>query len=122
MVLGRAGYGLGNGAHLGERIHDRTGSFVIEIGPVPYDTFTRFFPYRVKPADSEDEDTEEYVPLGEQIHELVLCYLRDPLDFVIEVILDTEKEEWPLLGEAKTLLGRGAWLGERSREPIRIAL
>jgi type VI secretion system protein ImpH len=126
-ILGDSTYTLGRGLHLGERLKDSAGNFIISIGPVPNHLFQQFFPswkmkYSSDHLNSEQEQNRQKSSLSEQMSALVHNFLRDPLDFVIEVILDTHSLGQPVLGSSVALLGRGFWLGNRPSEEIKIKI
>jgi type VI secretion system protein ImpH len=116
VILGGNCNGLGKGAYLGETIQDRAGSFSIEIGPVSFNSYRDFFP-----LVNQDKQSVK-PPLGMQLFDLVKGYLRNPLEFTVEVTLKTEGEKPPLLGSSRTHLGIGTWLGEKPLDPVKVVL
>lgn len=121
--LGSSATVLGTSTRLGERMEDLLSRFTVQIGPLPRTWFNRFLPSSAglvaqfgkgapKDADDPDWDGISSALLG-QVKSMVDAYLRDPLDYQVQVLLDPEPGRPPALGTEHARLGMGVWLGEK---------
>lgn len=106
MRLGIANGTLGHNAVLGARIFDRASKFRLRIGPLGYETYRRFLP------GGDHLETLE---------ELVSLFCRDPLDYDVELLLDSKGKNTFRLGGAKpSKLGTDSWLGSSTQQETRV--
>ncbi len=114
---------LGKGIFLGEKIKDCTSAFTIYIGPVDRQTAAKLLP--TTPLNPGDRVSSESYPASsryQQMVELINNYLREPFDYAIVVLLDTENTPGPLLKNGAMRLGQGAWLGKQRFKPVEIVI
>ncbi len=103
LKLGQQSAGLGEGSLLGSRLPEATGSFVLRIGPFPYEHFDRLL--------SEPEQWQ-------QLRDLIRLYLRQPLRCELEFLLDCTGMDQSNSGQSPGnnglngwgRLGKNAWL------------
>lgn len=114
--LGRSGAALGAEARLGETLRDRSGAFRITLGPLSLSRYRDFLPGRTD---------------LEKLARLVRLYVRDPLEFDVELVLDAPQvpplglapDQGLRLGQMSWLTPRGtehgrAWFGVREADPL----
>jgi len=94
---------LGADLIVGSRVFDRTGRFLVSIGPMGLKEFMRFIPGK---------------PWMEELKDLIKLYLVDELEFSVEVQLRGDEVPTVQLGSetAPALLGWTSWSASRSRE------
>ena len=100
-VMGRDKCVLGESLLLGERLYDRSGKLRIKVGPVGFERYTDFLPTGAAAAD---------------LAEIVRFYTGDPLEFDIEVTLESEEVPDLPLGE-QGMLGRLSWTSWLKSKP-----
>ena len=94
--LGTAGHGLGRDACLGTRIRDHGGRFRVELGPVSAATLGQFLPG---------------APAHRELAALIALYLREPLDWELQISLAPGPDQGARLGRsAGSALGHDTWL------------
>jgi type VI secretion system protein ImpH len=95
-LLGRQANVLGEECHLGERVLDRAGKFRVRVGPLAAEEFNNFTPGE---------------PRFDRLCRLTRIYLREPLDFEVEVVLAEGEARSASLGRDKwSRLGLDAWM------------
>jgi type VI secretion system protein ImpH len=100
--LGRASGTLGAEAHLGETMRDRSGAFRLRLGPLSAARFRAFLP------GSPDLDA---------LARLVRLYVRDPLEFDLELTLRApEVPPLRLAPDQGLPLGLMSWITPRGAE------
>jgi type VI secretion system protein ImpH len=104
-LLGRQAHVLGEECYLGERVLDLAGKFRVRVGPLGAEEFNHFTPGE---------------PAFERLCRLTRMYLREPLDFEIEVVLAQGEAKSAALGRDKwSRLGLDAWmLAEEHRRSL----
>ena len=107
--LGRRNYQLGEDLVLGQEVEDRSGKFVIEIGPVDTDMLNRI--------------TTDASMLND-IREIVGLFLNQPLDYEILLIISPNTEQSIQLGNKESArLAQNTWLVDQSNtEEFRLVL
>ncbi len=104
ISLGQSAHCLGETAHIGGYVEDRSGKFLITIGPISGDEFQRFI-------NNKDQQTV--------LKQLIDFYLVQPLEYAIELIFDTRQIAKSCLGEARWgALGRDAWLAHDQKSQL----
>ncbi len=98
---------LGKGCFLGKYCFDVLGFFKVKIGPMEFSLFQKFFQKGV-----------DGTTLGEKTKEFIKSFLRDPLDFDVELELQIPEGEKCELGGNFAQIGRGAWLGSKPSEAL----
>ena len=91
---------LGDTAFLGERLLDESGRFRVVLGPVSWEQFRTFHP-------GEDD--------ARTLAELVALYVRDTLDYDVELRLSTTHLPLTRLGCPSNRLGLTTWSGRPAR-------
>lgn len=104
--LGNPTAQLGETLTLGDHVHDVAGKFRIWMGPMDFETYSRF------------------LPDGEWFHELrnlVRTSLRDQLDFDLGVVINPDNVPRCTMGKgSKSPLGWAAWLGGECKERVKV--
>lgn len=101
-ALGRSNCRLGEDLSIGGRVFGRGGAFLISIGPMSFERFTRFLP------GGED---------GATLEALVTFFLRDRLDFDVELrVTGHEIPRVQLASAGRARLGWTTWLDSDERE------
>jgi len=98
LRLGRANCTLGEDATVGRKVFDRGGKFRLTLGPMQRKSF---------------EDLQPGKPGLELLREVVTLYVRDPLEFDVELILAPGEAPSMRLGGAAPVasrLGLDSWL------------
>lgn len=115
--LGSGATVLGTSARLGERMEDMLSRFIVEIGPLPRSWFNRFLPSSralvAQYGNGREPGDDLASELLGQVRELIEAYLRDPLDYQVKVLLESQLDMPPALGSEHARLGMGAWLGAK---------
>jgi type VI secretion system protein ImpH len=102
--LGRFGqhHQLGNGAITGQRIWDVSNSLQIQIGPLEYADFQTWLP-----------DQKQML----RLMELMRLYLRDSLDFEVQLLLNPRQAPpLQLTRKRSPRLGWNCWLGTNRQQ------
>ncbi|MDH5387806.1 MAG: type VI secretion system baseplate subunit TssG [Gammaproteobacteria bacterium] len=95
-VLGKENNSLGNATVIGQQVDDRSGKFVIEIGPVSRSVFENI---------TNDDATRTFVSAVTKL------FLSQPLAYDIILKLEPGAEKNIMLGDvASSTLGRNAWM------------
>jgi len=101
--IGIANCRLGRELHVGAEVRDRAGKFRVTMGPTKLPTFMEFLPGGMK---------------ARAVDELVRLFVRDPLQYEIEVLL--ERDEVPELrlheDSVSARLGQTTWFGKPGRD------
>jgi len=92
---------LGTGTILGTSYFDRAGKFRVVVGPLSRLTYERFLPGSSNVSD---------------LRELVNSYLSDPLEYDIEVQMQSSDLVPVILGECATRLGETSSLGQSTEK------
>ncbi len=103
-------------ARLGKTMPDRASWFRVTIGPVSSETFASL--RRPGWEEQEPASAASGQPLWRQVRERIDAFLLDPLDYEVEVLLDATTSDAPTVGDSRTRLGAGAWLGDKPRESV----
>jgi type VI secretion system protein ImpH len=100
---------LGGSLILGDRVLDRAGQFRLSLGPLDRDGFLKLQP--------GEPDFAELVFL-------VKLYVRNQLDFELELILDSQQVEPLRLShqQQRHTLGRYSWLSQPKAETVRTVI
>jgi type VI secretion system protein ImpH len=91
---------LGVSLIVGTHVYDTGGKFKVQLGPLPRPVFTSFLPG---------------TPQSRELSRLVAQYCSDPLEYEIEILLQSQELEAVVLGAPAASLGKTASLG-RSRQ------
>ncbi len=119
---------LGCSTYLGERMLDHSGTFVVEIGPLPRAQYELFLGHgassdgtMVSPGspDASHGSQPSGVDMRTAVSGLIEDFLLDPLSYRVEVLLEIDNALTPALGSDRALLGASLWLGERPREALK---
>ena len=95
-VIGNDNNTLGSGAVIGQQVDDRSGKFLIKIGPVNRSVFEKI---------TNDDSTRAFVSAVTRL------FLSQPLAYDIMLLLEPGAEKNILLGDAaNSTLGRNAWI------------
>ncbi len=113
---------LGHSTYLGDKMLDRSGTFIVEIGPLPRAQYELF----LEDASDTDSDSSLTPPgsslttsLRKAVTGLIEDFLLDPLSYRIEVLLDLDDALSPSLGSESALLGASLWLGDKPCEALK---
>ena len=93
---GSLGATLGSTATIGQKVHDASGKFRVELGPLSFDEFQSYLP------GHDGAHTLDY---------LVRLYAPDYLDYDVKLQLRTPEIVPAQLGNTKGKLGKNVWLG-----------
>ncbi len=116
VALGQSPYRLGGDTVLGHSIQHVGAAFRVEIGPLPYDEYSKFLP------NSSGKHNEAESLLTSQVKDLIKGFLRDPLDFDIMVYVNHDDQAPAGLGDDRTRLGVCTWLGQVPAEHVGVRL
>ena len=104
--LGNATARMGQSFTLGRHVHDVSGKFRIWMGPVDFETYSRFLP-------NGDWFAE--------LRNLVRIALRDQLDFDLGVLIEPDQVPRCTLGKnSKSRMGWSAWLGQAHKDRVKV--
>lgn len=101
--LGSSATVLGTSSRLGDRMEDVLSRFTVQIGPLPRAWFNRFLPSskalvaQYAKGGHAADDGEVSSSLLRAVKDLVDIYVRDPLDYQVQVLLDPEPGKPPAL-------------------------
>lgn len=98
--IGELNHALGSSCYLGTEIEDRTGKMIIQVGPIDGDQFQSFV-----------NDSDKRI----MIKKLIEFYLIQPLDYKIELLLESKTLNTTVLGDNLSLnnwstLGLDTWI------------
>ena len=104
ISLGMSSHCLGETAHVGAYVEDRTGKFLITIGPITGEEFQCFI------NNTKQQDL---------LKQLIDFYLVQPLDYEIDLIFDVAQISGSCLGESSWgSLGKDSWLAREEKNEL----
>ncbi len=96
--------GLGTGAICGSRVLEIQSHFRLRIGPLDAATFAQFLPAVSRGAKAIPS------PLLRTVREMTRVYVRNGIDFDIQLVVQGEALPAPVLGRDGPVLGQSLWL------------
>ena len=110
---GRLYGGLGTGALCGSRVLEMQSHFRLRIGPLDEPTLNQFLPAVSRGGKAIPS------PLLRTVRELTRVYVRNGMDFEIQLVVRGEALPPPVLDKDRPVLGQSLWLfGKKPEHPV----